>query len=83
MRVDYETVRSNFEHVPVVSDGDLLAETAFFKWLEEEKEQSFIVAVKDFLGLYGFDIARHLITTEESNDLRHVFTQFWYLETRN
>jgi hypothetical protein len=68
-------MRTAFKNAP-------MAETDFLKWLEEEMEQSFIVAVKDFLGQFGFDIGKHLLTQEQSDAYRHTFTHFWYLEGR-
>lgn len=75
------TNRTVFKEYPAVSHELPMLESDFWHWLEKQEgntEESFVSSLKSYLGQFGFDISKHIITSEDVHTFRLIYTHFWW-----
>jgi len=63
---------------PKIKGDEPMCDTPFYKWLEENKVDKFVDAIKQHLTPLGFDIKTHILEEEVLNSYKCVYEHFWW-----
>jgi hypothetical protein len=80
------TKRTLFTSFPHIGGDDIMINTDFYEWLirqPKKKIDVFTDTLKAYLGKYGFDITKHILSPDQLKAHRSVFEIRWFNHWEN